>query len=128
MAIDTRSSAEVVQDLLENVQEILRSEVRLAKAEITQEAKKAGQSAAISAGGAVLAIFALGLLLWTAVYALSLTLPLWAATMIIGVLVGIAAGALLAAGRARMKQVHAKPETTLQSVKENVQWLKNQTR
>jgi membrane protein implicated in regulation of membrane protease activity len=82
----------------------------------------------MAAGGAVLAIFALGLLLWTAVYALSLALPLWAATLIMGVLVGIAAGAFLAAGRTRMKQVHAKPEKTLQSVKENVEWLKNQTR
>jgi uncharacterized membrane protein len=128
MPVDNRSSAEVVQDLVRNVQEILRSEVRLAKAEITQEAKKAARSAAISAGGAILAIFALGLLLWAAVYALSLALPLWAASLIMGVLVGIVAGIMLAAGRARMKQVHPKPETTIRSLKENVQWLKNQTR
>jgi ABC-type proline/glycine betaine transport system permease subunit len=128
MPVDNRSSAEVVQDLVQNVQEILRSEVRLAKAEITQEAKKATRSAAISAGGAILAIFALGLLLWAAVYALSLALPLWAAALIMAVLVGIVAGIMLAAGRARMKQVHPKPETTIRSVKENVQWLKNQTR
>jgi uncharacterized membrane protein YqjE len=128
MPVDNRSSAEVVQDLVRNVQEILRSEVRLAKAEITEEAKKAAQSAALSAGGAILSIFALGLLLWAAVYALSLALPLWAAALIIGVLVGIVAGIMLAVGRARMKQVHPKPETTIRSVKENVQWLKNQTR
>jgi uncharacterized membrane protein len=128
MPVDNRSSAEVVQDLVHNVQEILRSEVRLAKAEITQEAKKATRSAAISAGGAILAIFALGLLLWAAVYALALPLPMWAAALIVGGVVGIAAGAMLAVGRARMKQVHPKPETTIRSVKENVQWLKNQTR
>jgi uncharacterized membrane protein len=128
MPVDNRSSREIVQDLVENVQEILRSEVRLAKAEITQEAKKAARGAAISAGGAILAIFALGLLLWTAVYALALALPGWAAALIVGVLVGIAAGVMLAAGRARLKQVHPKPETTIRSVKENVQWLKNQTR
>ena len=128
MPVDNRSSAEVVQDLVQNVQEILRSEVRLAKAEITQEAKKAARSVAISAGGAILAIFALGLLLWAAVYALSLALPLWAAALIMAVLVGIVAGIMLAAGRARMKQVHPKPETTIRSVKENVQWLKNRTR
>jgi uncharacterized membrane protein len=128
MPVDNRSSAEVVQDLVRNVQEILRSEVRLAKAEITEEAKKAGQSAALSAGGAILSIFGLGLLLWAAVYALSLALPLWAAALIIGVLVGIVAGIMLAVGRARMKQVHPKPETTIGSVKENVRWLKNQTR
>ena len=128
MPVDNRSSGEIVQDLVENVQEILRSEVRLAKAEITQEAKKAARGAAISAGGAILAIFALGLLLWTAVYALALALAVWAAALIVGVLVGIAAGIMLAAGRARMKQVHPKPETTIRSLKENVQWLKNQTR
>jgi uncharacterized membrane protein YqjE len=128
MPVDNRSSAEVVQDLLQNVQEILRSEVRLAKAEITQEAKKAARSVAMLAGAAVLAVFALGLLLWTAVYAIALALPLWAAALIVGVVVGIVAGALMAAGRTRMKQVHTTPETTMRSVKENVQWLKNQTR
>jgi uncharacterized membrane protein len=128
MPVDNRSSGEIIQDLLENVQEILRSEVRLAKAEITQEAKKAARSVAISAGGAILAIFALGLVLWAAVYALSLVLPMWAAALIIGVLVGIIAGAMIAAGRTRMKQVNPKPETTIRSVKENVEWVKNQTR
>jgi Putative Actinobacterial Holin-X, holin superfamily III len=128
MPVDNRSSGEIVQDLVQNVQEILRSEVRLAKAEITLEAKKAARGAAISAGGAILAIFALGLLLWTGVYALALALPMWAAALIVGVLVGITAGAMLAVGRARMKQVHPKPETTIRSVKENVQWLKNLTR
>jgi fatty acid desaturase len=128
MPIDSRSSAEVVQDLVQNVQEILRSELRLAKAEITQEAKKAARSAAVLSAGAILAIFALGLLLWAAVYALSLILPMWAAALIIGAVVGVIAGILLAAGRARMKQVHPKPETTIRSMKENVAWLKNQTR
>jgi uncharacterized membrane protein len=128
MPVDNRSSGEIIKDLVENAQEILRSEVRLAKVEITQEAKKAAQSAAIAAAGAVLAIFALGLLLWAAVYGLSLVLPMWAAALIIGVVVGIVAGAMITAGRAKMKQVNPTPETTIKSLKENAQWLKNQTR
>jgi Putative Actinobacterial Holin-X, holin superfamily III len=127
MPADTRSSAEIVQDLVQNVQEILRSEVRLAKAEITQEARKAARGAAVLSGGTILAMFALGLLLWAGVYALSLVLPLWAAALIVGAAVSIAAGIMFAIGRARMKQVHPKPETTIRSVKENVKWLKNQT-
>jgi uncharacterized membrane protein len=127
MPADTRSSAEIVQDLVQNVQEILRSEVRLAKAEITQEARKAARGAAVLSAGTILAMFALGLLLWAGVYALSLVLPLWAAALIVGAAVSIAAGIMFAIGRARMKQVHPKPETTIRSVKENVKWLKNQT-
>lgn len=127
MPPDTRSSAEIVQDVVQEVQEIFRSEVHLAKVEITQEAKKAARGAAVLFGGTILGLFALGLLLWAAVYALSLVLPLWAAALIVGVAVGIAAGIMIAAGRTRMKQVHPKPETTIRTVKENVEWLKNQT-
>ena len=59
MAIEReRSIADVVQDIIRNVQEMLRSEVRLAKTEIRDEAGKAKSAGVMLGGGAVSAIFA----------------------------------------------------------------------
>lgn len=128
MPTDSRSFAGVIQDIIQNVQDIVRSEVRLAKAEITNESKKAARAGAVLAAGAVLGLYALGFLLLAAVYGLSLALPAWAAALIVGAVIAVIAAIMITAGRARMKNVHAKPETTIRSVKENIEWLKTQTR
>jgi len=60
--------AKLVEEAFANVQDIIRSEVRLAKAEARQEAAKAARAAAVLGAGAVVALFALGFLLWSAVY------------------------------------------------------------
>jgi uncharacterized membrane protein YqjE len=128
MPTDSRSFAGVIQDIIQNVQDIVRSEVRLAKAEITNESKKAARAGAVLAAGAVLGLYALGFLLLAAVYGLSLALPAWAAALIVGAVIAVIAAIMIIAGRARMKNVHARPETTIRSVKENIEWLKTQTR
>ena len=69
-----------------------------------------------------------GSLLRAAVYALTLIIQAWAAALVVFGAVTTIAGALILAGWERLKQVHAKPEAAIQSAKENVQWLKTQTR
>jgi len=125
---ENRSLAEVVQNIVENVQDILRSEVRLAKAEIGAEAQKAASAGKILAAGVVVGLYSLGILLLGAVYALSRALPPWEAAMIVGGVLAIVALILVITGRGRLKNVHAKPVKTIRSVEENVEWLKKQTR
>ena len=79
---EDRSFSDVVQDIIRNVQEIVRSEVRLAKAEIGEEAVKAKSSAVLLGAGAVTATYAIFFLLLMIVYGLALVMPTWAAALI----------------------------------------------
>ncbi|MGA8027025.1 MAG: phage holin family protein [Bryobacteraceae bacterium] len=125
---NSRSIVDVLEDILANVQTIVRSEVRLAKTEITEEATKAGRAAGMMAGGVVAALFTVWLLLLTIVFALATVIPMWSAALLVFLLMAALTALLLIAGKKRFKTVHAKPEKTIESVKENVEWVKNQTK
>jgi uncharacterized membrane protein YqjE len=128
MATGERSVSEILQDAVRNVQEIIRSEVRLAKSEFREEASKAKSSAIMLGAGGISALFAAFFLLLTAVYALSLVMASWAATLIVGATMAILAALLLTAGLKRFKQIHPTPERTVETIKENVEWAKHQTK
>jgi cytochrome c biogenesis protein CcdA len=80
------------------------------------------------AAGAVLALYALGFVLASAAQALALAMPAWMAALIVGVVLLIVSGMLLIIGRTRLKQVSPKPEKTIETMKENIEWAKDQTR
>ena len=129
MAIEgERSMTEVLQDIVADVQQIIRSEVLLAKTEIKEEATQAAKAGGLLAVGAVTAFYALGFLLLFCVYLLGVVIVPWAAALIVGVTVAIAAGVLLSTGIKRIKQVSPTPQRTVDSLKENVQWVKDQTK
>lgn len=127
-AENSRSIADVLQDILANVQGIVRAEVRLAKTEVTEEATKAGRAAGLLAGGLVAAFFTIWLLLLTLLFALGTVVPMWAAALILFVITAGITAFLLAAGKKRFKTVHATPEKTIETIKENVEWAKSQTK
>jgi uncharacterized membrane protein YqjE len=128
MAAGDRSLSDVLQDIIRNVQEIVRSEVRLAKTEIREEAAKARSSMLLLAAGAVTAIFASVFLLLMIVYALTLVMPGWAAALIVGTILAVVASVMLTAGVRRFKQIHPTPERTIETIKENVEWAKQLTK
>jgi len=123
-----RSMAEVLQDIVANIQEIVRSEFRLAKVEIQEETRKISRSSMPLGIGILLAFYALGFLLLAAVHGLALVVGAWLAALIVGVAVLIISLALVSIGRKRFKQVKVVPEKTIGTVKENVQWAKHQIR
>ncbi len=123
-----RTFAEVIQDIIGNFQEMIRSEVRLAKAETKEEVTKATRAGTALISGGVLALYGLGFLLLTIVYALTLVLEPWAAALIVGGALMIIAVILINVGRNRLKRVHPVPERTIQTAKESVQWMRSQTR
>jgi uncharacterized membrane protein YqjE len=124
---NNRSIAEVLQDIVANVQEIIRSEFRLAKVEVREELSKAAQSSIMLVAGGVIGVFALGFLLLTVMFALEIVLAKWLAALIVAFGVGVIAASLVATGKKRMTDVHA-PERTVRTVKENIQWTKQQVR
>ena len=128
MAAGDRSLSDILQDAIRNVQEIVRSEVRLAKTEIRDEAAKAKSSTLLLGAGAVTAVLAVLFLLFAGVYALALVIPMWAASLITGATLAVVASIVLAGGMKRFKQLHLTPERTVKTLKENVEWAKQQAK
>lgn len=124
---DTRSLAELIGGVVTNVQNIVRSEVQLAKTEMTEEAKTAGKGAAMLGAAALVGFYAIGLFLLTAVWALATQVDRWLAALIVGVVVAIVAGILAMVGKKRLEEFSPKPEQTIESVKEDIEWVKQQT-
>lgn len=124
---DQRSIGEIIGDVVANAQEMIRTEIRLAKTELRNDAKDAARSTAMLAAGAVLGLFAFGMLLFTAVWALDTALPQWAAGLIVAAAVAIPATILMLVGRSKLKQLEPGPEHTIESMKENVEWVRRQT-
>ena len=103
---------------------MVRSEVRLAKVEIREEARRAISSGVWIAAGTVGAVSAWILLLWTLAYALAIRMPMWAATLVVAVVMAAAAAVLIMGGIRRAKRIQPIPERTVESVKENLEWMK----
>ncbi len=120
-----RTVPEVLQDIIGNIQEIIRSEFRLAKAEIKQEASKAAAPVKMWVIGGVLGLYGFGFLLYTAVLGLAVVMPTWLAGLVVGGLLTIVALVLISSATKKLKTVNA-PERTIESLKENVQWAKDQ--
>jgi uncharacterized membrane protein YqjE len=127
MGAGTRSIPEILQDVLTNIQDIVRAEVRLAKAELGEELNRARAGGLLIGVGAVAAIFSALFLLLACVYALSLVMPNWAAALIVAAAVGIAAAVTVSLGLKRLKTIQAAPKTAA-SLKENVRWAKQLTK
>ena len=123
-----RSMAEVLQDIVQNIQEIFRFEFRLAQVEIHDEAAKAVRSSIPLVIGLVLSLYALGFILLAVVHALSTVVEPWLASFIVGAAVLVISISLINIGKKRLKQVKVVPEKTIGTVKENVQWARNQMR
>jgi uncharacterized membrane protein YqjE len=121
-----RSVPEVLQDIVGNIQELIRSEFRLAKAEVKQEASKAAPPLKMIVAGAAMGFYALGFLLFTAVMGLATMMATWQAALIVGAVLGIIALTLITTASKRLKHVNAVPDRTIETMKENVQWAKNQ--
>jgi uncharacterized membrane protein YqjE len=123
-----RTMAEILRDIIADVQEIVRSEFRLAKAEVQEETAKVARSGIPLIVGLLLGLYALGFILLAAVHALSIVVAAWLATLIVGFVVGVVSLILINLGRNRLKGVKVVPEKTIGTVKENVQWARNQIR
>ena len=123
MAAGMRSIPEILQDVLTNIQDIVRAEVRLAKAELGEEPSRARSGGLWIGVGAVAAIFSALFLLLACVYALARVVPNWAAALIVAAAVGIAAAVTLSLGLKRLKTIQAAPKTAA-SLQENVRWAK----
>jgi len=113
------STAQLLTRLSEQTSQLVKDELRLATAELTQKGKKAGMGAGLFGGAGVIALFGVGALVACAILALDLVLSVWLAALIVGV--GIAA---LLGKKQVSKALPAKPAETIDNVKADLAAVK----
>jgi uncharacterized membrane protein YqjE len=121
-----RSAGDIVQNVMRDVGEVVRGEVRLAKAEMSEKVSQAGKAAGMLGGAAVAGLMGLAALVTAAIVGLSMVVALWVSALIVGVLLLVSAAAMYAAGRATLKAVSPVPERTVETLKDDVEWAKHQ--
>lgn len=129
MASGERPISEVLRDIFGNVQEIIRSEVRLAKTELSEELAKSKHAAVWLGVGAVSAFFATAFLFLTLFFALLYVVPEWVAAGLIAVTLAIICAIAFNAGAGhlkKMRQIRSSASAT--QMKENVEWAKQQVK
>lgn len=117
-----RSVPEVLQDIVGNLQEIIRSEFRLAKAELKEEASRASKPVVTFGVGLVFGFYGIGFLLLSLVYWLTTLMAVWLAALLTGAGLAIVAIALMSSSGKRLKRANPTPDKTIRSLEENVLW------
>jgi uncharacterized membrane protein len=120
-----RTLGQLVADATQDVSTIVRSEIDLAKAEITADAKQAGKGAGMFAGAGVMGFLGVVLLLFAVVYGLvAVGVPTWLAFLIVAVLLFVVAGVLGLVGKKAVSKVKGKPERTIVTTQETIAAIK----
>jgi hypothetical protein len=125
--VDAPSMTSLVTGIINDAERLVRQEVLLARREMQAEldkAKVASVALAIGAGGCLLT----GVALFGMVVALlNLVLPLWASFLIVGAVLAVAAGIAMTIGVQQVRRISVVPPQTAETLRENAQWLQNQT-
>jgi hypothetical protein len=93
------STGELIALLGDQVSRLVRDEVRLAQAEVTQKAKRFGIGAGLFGGAGIVAILGLGALVTAAILGLADVMPGWLAAIIVAVVLFAVAGILALLGK-----------------------------
>jgi len=121
------SIGDLIGNISNDLSQLFRQEVELAKAELKQEAAKAGAAAGMLGGAGFAGYLAVVLLSFAAVFGLANVIDAGWAALIVAVVWGIIGAVLYRTGRSKLKTVDPMPRRTVDTIKEDAQWLKNPT-
>ena len=125
---DDRSLGELFTELMQETTTLVRQEVNLAKTEMSQKASRAGKHiGALAAGGAV-AYAGLLAIIAGAIVLLDEIMPLWLSALLVGIVVAVVGYFLVRRGLDALKREELAPRQTIETLKEDKQWAKDQTR
>jgi hypothetical protein len=125
--VSETSIGELIGDISTDLSRLFRQEVELAKVELKEEAAKAGKAAGMLGGAGFAGYLAVVLLSFAAVFGLANVMDAGWAALIVAVVWGVIGAALYASGRKKLKTVDPMPRRTVDTIKEDAQWLKNPT-
>lgn len=131
MAINTedRSLGQMFADLSRETRTLIQQELQLAKTELTEKAARMTRGTAFIAAGGLLAYGGLLAIIGAiALVLIAFGLPAWAGALLAGVIVAGAGFLLIRSGIATLRAEEMAPRQTIETLKEDAQWLKSQTR
>ena len=123
-----RTIGQLVADAAHDVQGIVRSEIALAKAEMSDGVKVMGRGAGMLAAAGVVALFAVGFLLTTLAWVIAIWLPTWAGFLIVTVVLLVVTAVLAMVGVKALKAAKPKPERAIAEAQQTIAAVKPATR
>lgn len=123
---EERSLGELFSELASETSALIRQEVSLAQVEMTQKATKIGKNVGFLVVGGSIAFAAFQAILAAIILGLSYFIPAWIAALIVGVVVAIVAYLLVSSALAGLKNVNLTPQQTVETLKEDAEWLKKE--
>lgn len=123
------SVGQLLRELSEQTSTLVRQEVALAKAELTQKSKLAGEGAGLLGGAAVMGLALLGAFTTFLITVLALVVPVWVSALVVTVCYALVVAVLALTGRSALRKASpANPEQAIDTVKEDVQWAKTRAK
>jgi hypothetical protein len=121
-----RSIPELLRDLSTETATLVRQEMELARAELTEKVKPVEQSAVSFGGTALFGLGAFGAATAFLIALIALVLPTWAAALIVAVVYGAVAYLLVQNGKKKLHEAVPLAPNTTQTVKDDIEWAKTQ--
>ena len=121
-----RTLTEVLQDMIGNIQEIIRSEFQLAKVEIKDRVARTRGPVTMFGLGSLISLYAVGFILLAIVYKLSTVLEPWLAALFVGCVLALFGAVILILATSKLKEIDAVPRRTVETMKENMTWANKQ--
>ncbi len=121
-----RSIGELFSELASETSTLIRQEIELAKVEFTQKAKTIGLNLGFLVAGGAVAYAAFLALLAALIILLAHVMPWWLAALVVAVVVGIVAAVLISKALTSLKKTEVAPRQTVETLKEDAQWAKQQ--
>jgi len=128
MQRDDRSLGELFSELAQETSTLVRQEVQLAKTELSEKASQVGKDVGFLAVGGAVAYAGFLVLLAAITALLDLWMPVWVSALIVGVVVAGVGYFLVRKGLNELQRVDLKPNQTIQTLKEDKEWVKDQTK
>ena len=124
-----KSLGDLVQDLSRQTSTLIRQEMRLAQAELTEKGRHAGKGASMFGGAGLIALYGVGALIAAAILGLATVLEPWIAAAAVGVGLLLIAGILALTGKREIEEATPpKPELAIESVQRDVETVKVRAR
>jgi hypothetical protein len=127
-ALRERPMGDLLQQLAKETSTLVRQEIELARAEVTEKGRQAGKGMGMFGAAGILGLLALGALTAAAILALDLAVAGWLAALIVVAVYGTAAGLLVLVGKGRVQEATPPAPQTVETVKEDIEWVKNRGR
>jgi Flp pilus assembly protein TadB len=125
---DNRSLGELFSELAQETSTLVRQEVNLAKTEMSHKASRAGKQVGVLAAGGAVAYAGLLAILAGVIVLLDNVMPLWLSALLVGVVVAVVGYLLVRRALDALKREDFAPRETMETLKEDQQWAKDQTK